>query len=139
MRRHLIPFAVLALIGGALAIAAVMYFNGTDDDAASDAHRQPELLAARRVEAGAVTVDITRAHIGADGAEFELTFDTHSVDLDFDVAAAARLTVDGVTRPPGTWTGTGPGGHHRQGTLRFDGAGQAPGVAGSGSTVCLPR
>ena len=53
-------------------------------------------------------------------ATFQIIFDTHSVNLDFDVAAAAELRDElGNTYGTPTWKGDPPGGHHRKGTLSF--------------------
>lgn len=54
-----------------------------------------------------------------------VTFDTHSVELNLDVARKSGLTV-GPTPWSGTaWSGDGPSGHHRDGTLRFSAGGPA--------------
>lgn len=96
-----------------------------DDDKAALAGR----LAPRTVEAGAVTVKVTPVRIDDRGASFEVAFDTHSVDLDLDVAGAATLTVGGAPWSSATWDGAGgPDGHHREGMLRFDPAGAATGT-----------
>ncbi len=49
-----------------------------------------------------------------------MIFDTHSVNLDFDVAAIAQLRDEqGNTYGTPAWRGDPPGGHHREGTLSF--------------------
>ncbi|MBI5620750.1 hypothetical protein HY949_03155 [Candidatus Gottesmanbacteria bacterium] len=70
---------------------------------------------------GNVTVAITPQElIPKKPAVFQIVFDTHSVNLDFDVATAARLTDDqGNAFGTATWFGDPPGGHHRKGTLSF--------------------
>lgn len=72
-------------------------------------------------EGGNVTVAVTpRALAAGEPAVFQLVFDTHSVDLDFDVAAAAELRDDqGRTYGVAAWNGDPPGGHHRKGVLSF--------------------
>lgn len=51
---------------------------------------------------------------------FKLTFDTHTVDLSFNVAAVSKLIDDtGKIYINVRWDGTPPGGHHRTGTLVF--------------------
>ncbi len=51
---------------------------------------------------------------------FEIAFDTHSVELDFDVAKSTSLTNDqGMSMGQATWDGTPSGGHHRKGILTF--------------------
>jgi hypothetical protein len=70
----------------------------------------------------AVGVDVTPLNLTSGGAtlEFEVAFNTHSVDLSFDPAAISILR-DGTGReyPAVAWEGSGPGGHHRSGVLRF--------------------
>ncbi|MFQ5611867.1 MAG: lipoprotein [Anaerolineae bacterium] len=70
----------------------------------------------------AVSVDVTPLNLasGGDTLEFEVAFNTHSVDLSFDPAAISVLR-DGQGReyPAIAWEGSGPGGHHRSGVLRF--------------------
>lgn len=52
--------------------------------------------------------------------QFEIEFNTHSVELDFDIAKTASLIVNGDKVDfSSVWEGDAPGGHHRQGTLTF--------------------
>jgi hypothetical protein len=71
------------------------------------------------VEVGRVEIQATP--LGADdrGVEIRLVFDTHTVALDTDIAASASLLVDDDEHRDGAWDGDGPGGHHREGRLRF--------------------
>ncbi len=57
---------------------------------------------------------------GAEVWEFEVTFNTHSGALDGDPAASSVL-VDGQGNRHAAleWQGSPPGGHHRNGVLRF--------------------
>lgn len=69
-----------------------------------------------------VTVAVTPQNL-ADGAgswDFKIVLDTHSADLGDDLTKSAIL-VDGDGRryTPVAWDGAGPGGHHREGVLRF--------------------
>lgn len=86
-------------------------------------------LETRTVTVGEVEVTITPTRLGATGAEFDIAFDTHSVDLDLDIAQHATLSVDGQPWTGPTWDGAGPGGHHREGTLAFTATGNATGEA----------
>lgn len=55
-----------------------------------------------------------------DGLAFEVSLNTHSGSLDFDVAEAAVLEDgSGESYAPLEWRGDPPGGHHRSGTLVF--------------------
>ena len=70
----------------------------------------------------AVGVDITPLNLpqGGPSLDFEVAFNTHSVDLAFDPAALSVLRDDaGREYPAIAWEGAGPGGHHRSGVLRF--------------------
>jgi hypothetical protein len=102
----------VALATVALAAIAwwVMRPGNTDDTA---------VLAARTVQAGAVEVTMTPLALDASGAAFQVKLDTHSVELDLDMASSAHLRIDGSTVDGASWDGQGPGGHHREGTLRF--------------------
>lgn len=70
----------------------------------------------------AVEVDVTPRNLASGGPtlDFEVAFNTHSVDLGFDPAAISVLRDDeGHQYPAIAWEGSGPGGHHRSGILRF--------------------
>lgn len=117
----------LALTGVLLLSAVVLGGCGGDDG--GETATGPSRFPTRTVEAGAVTVKITPQQVTGDGASFTVVFDTHSVDLDLDVADTAGLVVDGQEWTAATWDGAGPGGHHREGTLSFDAAGEPNGSA----------
>ena len=76
-----------------------------------------------------MTVKVQPRQLDVGGAVFKISFDTHSVDLDQDLTRQARLVVGGTTWPIAGWSGDGPGGHHREGELRFTAAGPATGTA----------
>ena len=70
---------------------------------------------------GSVTVMVTAQNIdtSADTIEFSVAMDTHSVDLNMDLALLATLTADtGLTVNGMGWDGP-LGGHHVEGTLSF--------------------
>jgi hypothetical protein len=71
-------------------------------------------------EGGQVTVVVDWA--GPDeGAVFDVSLDTHSVDLDaLDLADAVLRNDRGETLPARPWAAP-KGGHHREGTLTFNG------------------
>lgn len=75
-------------------------------------------LATQVVQAGEIEVTVTPT-MASGKAGFALVLDTHSVELDMDVAAVATLTVDGRDAGTASWVGQEPGGHHREGTLTF--------------------
>lgn len=71
---------------------------------------------------GSVTVKVTPRNIvpGAKTWDFEISLSTHTVPLDQDMARAAVLIGgSGPPQMPLAWEGDPPGGHHREGVLRF--------------------
>ncbi len=69
-----------------------------------------------------VSIEVTPTVIekGKD-PQFQIAFNTHSVDLSFDVTKITVLVDDkGNNYSASTWDGSGPGGHHRNGTLSFN-------------------
>ena len=68
-----------------------------------------------------VTVDVKPMQFAAGKpARFEVSMNTHSVDLGVDLIAVSTLTDDqGKEYRPVSWDGPGPGGHHRSGVLEF--------------------
>ncbi len=81
------------------------------------------------VTVGEVEATVVPTRVDSTGAEFDITLDTHAVDLDVDIARQATLTIDGRpwTRP--AWDGEGAGSHHLEGTLTFTADGPAAGDA----------
>ena len=116
--------AVLAVV-----VLAACADNGDDDGGGGGGGGARATLATRTAEAGAVSVKMTPVRIDASGAEIKVLLDTHSVDLGLDVAAGSRLAVGGKDWGAATWSGAGPGGHHREGVLRFRASGPAAGRA----------
>ncbi|HEX7327921.1 MAG TPA: hypothetical protein VF428_05220 [Casimicrobiaceae bacterium] len=74
-----------------------------------------------------VIVKVTPKALDGNGQDFEVVLETHASELDDDLARSATLTVDGGTpQAPIEWRGDPPGGHHRQGILRFKGTTPTP-------------
>lgn len=70
-----------------------------------------------------VTIAVTPQNLvaGASTWDFKIVLDTHSGDLSDDLLkTAALLDGTGTRHAPVAWEGPGPGGHHREGTLRFN-------------------
>lgn len=69
-----------------------------------------------------VTVKVTLKNLASDagGWEFAIVLDSHSQDLSDDLAKTSLL-LDGAggRSLPTAWDGAPPGGHHREGVLRF--------------------
>lgn len=75
----------------------------------------------RMDEQGAVIFEVTPLNLGtpADTVEFDVSMNTHSVDLSMDLAQLATLSTDaGLTVQASKWDAT-PGGHHVSGKLIF--------------------
>ncbi len=70
-----------------------------------------------------VTVTVTPSDLSWESKEwkFDVAVDTHSIELDQDMAAVAVLTDDsGKEYKALRWEGAEAGGHHREGVLIFD-------------------
>jgi len=88
-------------------------------------------LETRTSSAAGVTVKVTPKDVapGAATWAFAVVLDTHSKDLSDDLAKNAVLRdAQGGRHAPLAWEGAPPGGHHREGLLRFKGLGPAPGA-----------
>lgn len=84
------------------------------------AHAQTQPPAAQSSAENGVTIKVTPKSVGAaSGLEFAVVFDTHSEQLDDDLVQSTVLLVDGKELRPQSWMGAGPGGHHREGVLKF--------------------
>ena len=83
-------------------------------------------LGARSSSASGVTVKVTPKDVSPQAAvwTFAVVLDTHSQELQDDLAKAATLLdARGGRHAPLAWDGAPPGGHHREGLLRFKGLG----------------
>jgi hypothetical protein len=70
---------------------------------------------------GEVTLKVTPLNLDnpGDTLKFEVILDTHTLELDMDLATLAILTTDtGLTLQPTLWDAP-KGGHHAEGTLAF--------------------
>lgn len=68
-----------------------------------------------------VTVTVTPQSFGTDAKswDFKVVLDTHSQNLVDDLLKTTALLAGGASLTPIAWEGSPPGGHHREGTLRF--------------------
>ena len=88
-------------------------------------------LRAQRSSAGGVTVEVTPQNIagGVKTWDFKVVLDTHSGELNDDLVKITTLLADkGARHVPVKWDGAGPGGHHREGVLRFNAISPQPAV-----------
>jgi hypothetical protein len=78
-------------------------------------------LAPQTVEAGGVVVDVIPLNLGDENAtslDFRVALNTHSVELNKNLAQIAVLRVDDQEIPASSWQGP-IGGHHVSGVLSF--------------------
>ena len=68
-----------------------------------------------------VSVDVKPVQLAPGRSmKFEVRMSTHSVELDQDIVAVSTLKdTNGREYRPVGWSGSPPGGHHRQGVLEF--------------------
>lgn len=84
-------------------------------------------LAPQTRNEGGVRVRVAPRDLTPGVWEFELTFDTHTVALDQDLArSSVLLDAQGNRYAPTGWEGDPPGGHHRKGVLRFKALSELP-------------
>jgi len=79
-------------------------------------------LGARSSSAAGVSVKVKPKDVSPQAAvwTFAVVLDTHSQDLRDDLAKTAALVdARGGRHAPLAWEGAAPGGHHREGVLRF--------------------
>ena len=130
----LLPLAAVALLVAACGGTTTPASTGTSatpgGSATGTGTTAAQASGTRTSEGGQVTVAATWGG-PASGASFEVTLDTHSVDLDaLDLSDAVLRNDRGETLAARPWPAP-KGGHHRAGTLAFDGD-QARFFAGAG-------
>lgn len=125
MRRHHGVLLVTFLLMGTLAACGTAATPPPTNPNSSANASAPRAFAAtgaatQRSEGGQVTVEATWSGPAA-GAVFEVKLDTHAVELDaIDLANAVLRNDRGETLAAQPWTAS-KGGHHREGSLSFDG------------------
>lgn len=84
-------------------------------------HPAPGLATtAQKATAGAVTVEaVPLVTDDVLDVAFAITLETHSVELDFDLAERATLTIGDAKFPGASWQPNAPDGHHVEGVLHF--------------------
>lgn len=132
MRKPLIVGVVVVLAAVAVLLVRRPATDGSPAAASSESgtvRTTNGSLSPTLVQAGEVLVSIDPVRIDRTGAVFRIGFETHTVDLSLDVASSASFEVDGTPWANPTWKGSPPGGHHRDGELRFEPAGKPLGEA----------
>ena len=70
--------------------------------------------------ANGVTITVTPQLTPGTGISFKMVVDTHSQELNDDfLKSSVLLDSSGNRYTPIAWDGAGPGGHHREGILKF--------------------
>lgn len=123
------------LIAGLAAITALVAYGYSassrvkTDPAGRMQSVAPSQMEKQTSDEGGVEVTVTPGVLApeANTWDFEVSLNTHSVELAEDVARVSVL-VDEQDKEyrPLSWTGDPPGGHHREGILSFDPINPAP-------------
>lgn len=121
---RLTRLGLVALAGIAAMVVGLLLASPGDEDA--PIAKDPSDLDTRSLTAGDVDVEIQPRQLDDQGATFAITLDTHSVELSADLTEAT-LQVGDTAWTGARWSGDGPGGHHREGELRFESTGPASG------------
>jgi len=112
-------FSLLALTAITVAAAVWVSNNGGfgGNEAVAASHLAPKTSSAR-----SVTVKVTPQNVAGDAKlwSFTVVLDTHSAELNDDLVKSSLLIDStGGRFTPVAWDGAPPGGHHREGVLRF--------------------
>lgn len=101
----------LVLMGLSAVGAAALFAQETSE---------PKTLAEQSLSSNRVTFSVTPVVKGEGGIDFDISMNTHSVNLDFVMTEIAAIVVDGGDPVQAVaWKGDAAGGHHRSGTLTF--------------------
>ena len=117
---------ILIIIPVALIILFSVFVNNKKEDPTPQFSEQPQerglLLEEQKDERGEVSIAVTpTVNLGANILEFKIILSTHSVVLDHDMTQVSVLLDDvGNSYIPIAWEGAEPGGHHREGVLKFN-------------------
>ena len=112
---------LVLILGGALAL---YYFPGAEEkkNPLVNNPSQSAVYESRTNSEGQVSVAVTPKNLAMNASvwEFEIVLDTHSVELDYDLAKnSALVDSSGNKHSPFDWEGDPSGGHHRKGVLKF--------------------
>lgn len=122
MNSRLFFVLLLGIVGVAIFGLSVKPKQSTATTAVpkEEVSEQPATQQPQNKSLGAVDVEIIPINIeSGDDLIFQMTMNTHSVELEYDYTQIATLTDDqGNTYKPITWTG-GNSGHHLEGELVF--------------------
>ena len=112
---------VLIILAVAIFISASFESKKKESNTQVLPTKEVDKLATKTDDSGQVFVDAKPLKTEGKNLQFEITVTTHSVDLSEDLSSVSKLIVDGLEATPIRWDGDPPGGHHREGTLLFEG------------------
>ena len=111
---------LVLILGG---VSALYYFPGAEKkNPPVNSPSQSVVYEPRTNSDGQVSVAVAPKNLAMNASvwEFEIVLDTHSVELDYDLAKNSSLIDSfGNKYMPLGWEGDPPGGHHRKGVLKF--------------------
>jgi hypothetical protein len=119
--RPSVLFSIL-LVSGTLLLSILLIKQKQSEQPTQDRDAVSSLQSETKEHTGGnVTVVVAPINLKpGEPPSFTVTFNTHSVILDFDIVRNATLTDDrGGTFDEPVWNGSPAGGHHRTGTLSF--------------------
>lgn len=109
----------LLIIITVIAIIGAISFRASQTNQISVDQAQAMTLFPQTDNQGEVVIKVAPLGLTTSKWQFEVSLDTHSVELDVDLTKSSVLIVDGREFQPVSWDGSPSGGHHREGTLTF--------------------
>ena len=118
-------YLIAGLVAATVISSAVVYrfyfvdkaIAPTENENSAGAGLLPQINNEGPVEVSVAPVDLSPA---SQNWDFQITLSTHSEELNADMTKVSFLIgKDGREYLPVSWDGAPPGGHHRQGILRF--------------------
>lgn len=115
----LLPIFIIIIIIATIIVLAVFKSQNTK---VSNSESNKNKSLTQENEGGNVKIIVTPKTLAVgEKPSFKIVFETHSVDLAFDVAQISSLVDEkGKVYNKSIWEGSEPGGHHREGTLTFN-------------------
>jgi len=114
--RYLLAAVVLVAAG------LIVFLGGQRSKENRQVSKEQTQLKPQTNSEGQVEVEVTPVDVSpnSEAWKFGVTLNTHSVELDYDLKKITVLVDDkGTAFRPEIWEGAGPGGHHREGILKF--------------------
>jgi len=117
-----ILLTLIVVVGIALAFFSWARPMVTEGGVSDDPNTTKNILGTGVNNEDGVEVSITPKSLSDDSWDFEVILNTHTVDLSYDLVETSVLVGEnGNTYKAQAWEGDPPGGHHREGVLKFNG------------------